>query len=214
VNTLTDFRWPQLILVNGPSSAGKTTLCRALQDAIPHPYLVTGFDDFVFMVPPRYYRGANTSSQDQRDAFTAQGVEMLSTARPGESPCVVAHFGPVFRRVVDSMAPAVRALVDAGNAVIFDHVLHDAAMFDSYHRATTGLDVFEVGVSCPLATLEARESQRGDRVLGRARGLYEVVHTFVDYDVMVDTGAMPTAECVEVVLKALFRAEAEISGSE
>jgi len=206
------FLWPHLILLNGPSSAGKTTLCKALQDAIPHPYLVTGFDDFVFMAPPRYYRGADTDRQDQRDAFIAQGVEMLSTARPGEPPSVVAQFGPVFRRLVDSMAPAVRALVDAGNAVIFDHVLHDAAMFDSYHRATAGLAVFEVGVSCPLATLEARERQRGDRVLGRARGLYEVVHTFVDYDVVVNTGAMSTAECVEVIFNALSCRR--ISGSE
>ena len=202
-------RWPQLILVNGPSSAGKTTLCRALQDTILHPYLVIGFDDFVFMAPPRYYLGADTGRQDQRDAFTAQGVEMVPTAKPGEPPCVVAQFGPVFRRLVDSMAPAVRSLVDAGNAVIFDHVLHDAAMFDSYHRATAGLVVLEVGVSCPLATLEARERERGDRVLGRARGLYEVVHAFVDYDVMVDTGVMSTAECVERILNVLSCAEAE-----
>ena len=39
-------RWPDLILVNGPSSAGKTTLCRSLQERILHPYLVVGFDDF------------------------------------------------------------------------------------------------------------------------------------------------------------------------
>jgi chloramphenicol 3-O-phosphotransferase len=63
--------WPQLILVNGPSSAGKTTLCRALQDKIPHPYLVTGFDDFIFMAAPRYYRGADTARQSDRNLFTA-----------------------------------------------------------------------------------------------------------------------------------------------
>ena len=54
-------RWPDIILVNGPSSAGKTTLCRALQAAIPEPYLVAAFDDFIFMSAPRYYRGADTS---------------------------------------------------------------------------------------------------------------------------------------------------------
>ena len=32
--------WPPLILVNGSSSAGKTTLCRALQKEIALPYLV------------------------------------------------------------------------------------------------------------------------------------------------------------------------------
>src|SRR5882672_9193087 len=112
-------RWPQLILVNGPSSAGKSTLCRALQQKILDPYLVVGFDDFIFMTAPRYYRGADTGRQTERDAFTALGVEMAITSAPGAPPCAVAKFGPVFRRILDAMAPAVRALVDGGNKVMF-----------------------------------------------------------------------------------------------
>lgn len=185
---------PQLILVNGPSSAGKTTLCRALQAALAEPYLVTGFDEFIFMSAERYYRGADTGRQSERDAFTALGVEMVATSPPGAPPSVTARFGPVFRRLVDSMAPAVRALVDGGNAVIFDHVLHDRAMYESYRAATAGLDVFTVGVTCPLDILEARE---------RARGLAGVVHGFMDYDTTIDTGAGDAATCVSTLLAAL-----------
>ena len=196
-------RRPDVILVNGPSSAGKTTLCRALQAAIEDPYLVVAFDDFIFMTPPRYYRGADTSRQDERDAFTALGVEMVKTSPPGAPPSVTARFGPVFRRILDAMAPAVRALVDGGNAVIFDHVLHDRAMHESCRKAFDGLDVFTVGVTCPIDILEARERERGDRVLGRARGLAGVVHGFLTYDVTVDTGSMTPAVCVSAILAAL-----------
>ncbi|MBX9946936.1 MAG: chloramphenicol phosphotransferase CPT family protein [Reyranella sp.] len=196
-------RWPDLILVNGPSSAGKTTLCRALQAAIERPYLVTGFDDFVFMAAPRYYRGADTGRQGETDTFTAQGVEMVTTSPPGAPPAVTARFGPVFRRLVDSMAPAVRALVDGGNPVIFDHVLHDGAMYESFRAATAGLSVFAVGVTCPLDVLEARERARGDRVLGRARGLAALVHGFCRYDVTVDTGSTSPEACVAAILAAL-----------
>jgi chloramphenicol 3-O phosphotransferase len=196
-------RWPDIILVNGPSSAGKTTLCRALQAAIADPYLVTGFDDFVFMAAPRYFRGADTGQQDERDALTALGVEMVTTSPPGAPPSVTARFGPVFRRLLDSMAPAVRTLVDGGNAVIFDHVLHDRAMHESCRKAFDGLDVFSVGVTCPVEILEMRERERGDRVLGRARGLAGVVHGFMSYDVMVDTGALTPAACVSAILAAV-----------
>jgi len=196
-------RRPDVILVNGPSSAGKTTLCRALQAAIEEPYLVTGFDDFIFMAAPRYYRGADTSRQDERDAFTTLGVEMVTTSPPDAPPSVTARFGPVFRRILDAMAPAVRALVDGGNPVIFDHVLHDRAMHESCRNAFAGLDVFAVGVTCPVDILEARERERGDRVLGRARGLASVVHGFLTYDIMVDTAAMTTAACVSAILAAL-----------
>jgi chloramphenicol 3-O phosphotransferase len=194
---------PQLILVNGPSSAGKTTLCRALQQKILDPYLLVGFDDFIFMTASRYYRGADSDHQGEKDAFTALGVEMIVTSKPGDPVSVTAKFGPVFRRLLDSMAPAVRALIDGGNAVIFDHVLHDRAMFESYRRATAGLDVFTVGVTCPLDVLEVRERERGDRVLGRARGLTEVVHGFCSYDMTVDTAAQPPRACVAAILEAL-----------
>jgi chloramphenicol 3-O phosphotransferase len=191
--------------VNGPSSAGKTTLCRALQSEILEPYLVVGFDDFIFMSNPRYYRGADTSRQSETDAFTALGAEMVTTSPPGAPPSVTARFGPVFRRLLESMAPAVRALVDGGNKVIFDHVLHDEAMHRSCLKAFAGLDVFRVGVTCPVEVLEARERARGDRVLGRARGLADVVHGFCRYDVMVDTGAMAPQACVAAILAALSR---------
>ena len=195
--------WPLLILVNGPSSAGTTTLCRALQKAIPDPYLVVGFDDFVFMSAPRYYRGADTGRQSERNAFTSLGVEMITASKPGAPVSVTAKFGPVFRRLLDSMAPAVRALVDGGNAVIFDHVLHDRTMYESCRRAAIGLDVSTVGVTCPIELLEARERARGDRVLGRARGLAGIVHGFCAYDVTVDTAALSPEACVTAILTAL-----------
>lgn len=178
-------------------------MCRALQAKILEPYLVVGFDNFIFMSAPRYYRGTDTGRQDERDRFTALGVEMVTTSAPGAPVAVAASFGPVFRRLIDSMAPAVRALVDGGNPVIFDHVLHDPAMYDSYCRATAGLDVFTVGVTCPLDVLEAREQARGDRVLERARGLANVVHTFCRYDIIVDTDAASTDACVAAILAAL-----------
>lgn len=192
---------PDVIVVNGPSSAGKTTLCRGIQDAMSHPYLCVGFDDFVFMSAPRYYAGADTPAQGLADDFTRQGVQMVITSR--EPLAVAARFGPVFRRVVDGMAPAVRALVDAGNSVIFDHVLHDEAMARSLRSSLAGLEVAMVGVTCDLAILEAREQARGDRVLGRARGLADVVHSFCDYDVIVDTGRQSPDDCVAEVMTAL-----------
>jgi len=196
-------RWPDVFLVNGPSSAGKSTLCRALQAAIERPYLVAGFDDFIFMSAPRYYRGADTAHQSAFDKWTALGAQLVTTSKPGEAVSVTAEFGPVFRKLIESMAPAVRALVDGGNSVIFDHVLHDQAMHQSCLTAFAGLDVLRVGVTCPIEVLEAREKARGDRVLGRARGLIEVVHKFMPYDLTVDTGSLSQQECVAAILKAV-----------
>ena len=138
--------WPDVILVNGASSAGKSTLSRALQVRLAHPYLRLGFDDFVFMAPKRYYTDSDSALQATQDKYTRQGVTMVDTHAPGQPKSVHAVFGPVFRRLIDSMAPVVATLVAGGNAVIFDHVLHDQDMYQSCQRAFAGLRVFKVGV--------------------------------------------------------------------
>jgi 2-polyprenyl-3-methyl-5-hydroxy-6-metoxy-1,4-benzoquinol methylase len=43
----------QIIYFNGPSSAGKTTLARALQNALHNPFLVLGIDQVIFMMPEK-----------------------------------------------------------------------------------------------------------------------------------------------------------------
>jgi chloramphenicol 3-O phosphotransferase len=196
-------KWPDVILVNGPSSAGKTTLCRGLQQSIAHTYLCVGVDDFVFFAPSRYYRGADTAEQKQQDSFTSAGVRMVVRSTTGEPRSVEAVFGPVFRNLIEGMAPSVRALIDAGNSVIFDHVLHDRDMYESVQRAFAGLHVFTAGVVCPVEILEAREASRGDRVRGRARGPVQVVHSFCEYDILVNTGEHSPQECVDQVLGVL-----------
>jgi chloramphenicol 3-O phosphotransferase len=76
-------------------------------------------------------------------------------------------------------------------------------MYESVQRAFAGLHVFTAGVVCPVEILEAREASRGDRVRGRARGLVQVVHSFCEYDILVNTGEHSPQECVDQILGVL-----------
>ncbi len=58
-------------------------------------------------------------------------------------------------------------------------VLHDQAMADDCKRCFAGLYVLTIGIFCPLEILEKREQERGDQVIGRARGLFDIVHNFM-----------------------------------
>ena len=42
----------RVIILNGGSSAGKTTLARALQSALPGPWLLLGIDLFIWTLRP------------------------------------------------------------------------------------------------------------------------------------------------------------------
>ena len=53
-------------------------------------------------------------------------------------------------------------------------------------RLLAGLDVFFVGVHCPLPELERRERARGNRRSGEAAADYRSVHRFAAYDLEID----------------------------
>jgi chloramphenicol 3-O phosphotransferase len=53
IGTTTIMNKGTLIILNGGSSAGKTTLGKALQDTMGECYLLLGIDAFWFTLPPR-----------------------------------------------------------------------------------------------------------------------------------------------------------------
>ena len=59
--------------------------------------------------------------------------------------------------------------------------------------------LFFVGVLAPLHVLEARERQRGDRMIGLARWQYARVHEGMKYDLEVDTSSANPTECAELI---------------
>jgi chloramphenicol 3-O phosphotransferase len=71
-----------------------------------------------------------------------------------------------------------------------------AGMQDALFAANT----LWVGVHCPLAIAEQRERERGDRIVGTARGQHALVHTFRKYDVDVDTSVAAPHECAKAIL--------------
>lgn len=195
--------WPDIILVNGASSSGKSTICLAMQDAFEHPCIRFEFDTLAFLSPRRYWDKADSPLQDLENEHTRQGVRMIQQQGSDEPIRTAAVWGPVFRRVIDAMPAVVAAMVEAGNSVILDYVYQYQKMYDDCQRLFREYDVLEVGVYCPVDILEQRERARGDRALGLARGQADVVHSYGDYDVCVDTSRLSVIESVNAVKAAI-----------
>ena len=180
-------KWPDVIFLNGTSSSGKTTLAKALQAKLNHPYLHFGFDDLIMMMPERYWKDAAAPREKGNNPWLKEGVEIIETQRDGDPKCTVFKIGPVLQPVICAMSLVVATIAKSGTAVIFDHVIHDQSMYEDCERDFSELSVVKIGVTCPIEVLEKREIERGDRILGLARGLHGVVHRFCDYDVTIDT---------------------------
>ncbi len=89
-----------------------------------------------------------------------------------------AHRAAVF----DGLHRMVAAAADAGNDLIFEHILEGDGWLDELQRLFAGHDVFFVGLFCDPSVLAQREEQRGDRPLGSAVRDAAQVHEGLRYD--------------------------------
>jgi len=149
----------RIILLNGASSSGKSSLARALQARLDRPYWHISIDHL-------------------RDA----GVLPLGRVRSGEFTWAEMR-GPFFAGFERSLA----VYAEAGNNLVVEHIIEDEAWMQRMVRLLHGFDVFFVGVRCDLGELEQRERQRGNRPLGDARRDFFTVHRHAVYDIEVDT---------------------------
>ena len=160
-----------IILLNGTSSSGKTTIAKALQQIMDSPYLHVPIDSFEDMMPDRERLG---------------GVE----AFPWQS---------VFNRMLSGFHHSVAALAAAGNNLIVDHLLIQGREPANWLTECVDLlapfTVYFIGVHCPLEELRRREQARGDRGEGLAEWQLGCVHRHGVYDLEVDTSVLSAEQC-------------------
>ena len=149
----------KIILINGASSSGKSTLARQLQQTLPIPFWHFSFD---------HLRDSNALPM----ARVRSGEFDWSAMRPA---------------VFDGFHGCLPVLAEAGNNLIVDHIIENEIWMWDLVKLLVGLDVFFVGVHCPLPELERRERERGNRRVGEARTDYQIVHGFAEYDLEIDS---------------------------
>jgi chloramphenicol 3-O phosphotransferase len=168
-----------IILLNGVGSAGKSSLAKALQEILPAPFLHIQMDTFFEMMPKKLQNHS-------------QGFLFEETTIGGKASIKISE-GPFGAQVMIGMRSAIKAMADTGNNLIIDDVILDDG-FSEYQRLLAPFELLTVGVHASLETLEARERERGDRLIGLARWQYDLVHHGKTYDLDVNTETASPAE--------------------
>ena len=166
-----------IVVLNGGSSSGKTTIGRCLQELLPVPWLMLGVDDLIAAMPAR--------SDDSVIMFAPDGTISV---------------GPAFRQLEAGWYDGIAAIARAGVGVIVDEVfLGGGTSQDRLRRALGGLHVLWVGVRCDPHVAAAREAGRPARVTGMATAQAGVVHQGVLYDLEVNTTSSSALECAQQI---------------
>ena len=144
----------KIILINGASSSGKSTLARALWARLEEPFLYYSFDHF-------------------------RAAEVLPMERIRKEQIDWPAMRPAF---FEGFHRSLAALASAGNNLLVEHIVETEAWMDRLLDLLAPFNVFFIGVHCPLPELERREAERGDRRIGEARTDFAVVHDHKQYD--------------------------------
>jgi chloramphenicol 3-O phosphotransferase len=171
-----------IILLNGVGSVGKSSIAKALQGIAREPFLHVEMDAFLNMMPARYW--------DHPDGL------IFETVQQDGKPSVIIRSGVVTERSLSGMRHAVAAMARQGNNLIVDDVLLTNEMAE-YQALLADFTLHMVGVLAPLDVLEARERERGDRLIGLARWQYDRVHKSKRYDLELDASNATPLECAE-----------------
>lgn len=163
----------KVILLNGASSSGKTTLALALQDLLPEPFLHFSFDH-----------------------LREGGILPMDRIKSGEF-----DWSGMRLAVFNAYHRCLAAMADAGCNVLADHIIETEAWRSELAALLVGTDLFVVEVFCPLEVLEARERDRGDRRIGEARRDFETCYDICDADLRVDSSA-PAVVNAKLILEA------------
>ncbi|MCZ6889853.1 MAG: AAA family ATPase, partial [Gammaproteobacteria bacterium] len=187
----------KIILLNGSSSSGKTTIANMLQQLLDEPYQHIALDQFRDGMPGRF-RGLNSPE----GSAGAEGLNVVPISMEGGRVTSI-QFGTWGRQMLRGMRRAIAAFAREGNNVIIDDLMFEQSFLLDYLDALDGLCVTFVGVRCSLDEVNRREAKRIGRFPGTAISHFHTIHRRCIYDIEIDTTTTTPRECAERILEAL-----------
>ena len=180
-----------IIILNGTSSSGKTTIGRVMQERYKGVLLLYGMDTMVQTAFPA--KCDYPPYDEQAIRVTWSEHEGQKIARLQVSP----YMYPVYRAAVQFY----RILSEQGYHLIVDEVLFDKNRITPYFEILSHEKVYFFGIKPGKEIVITREKERGDRLVGLAAGLYdEVYHPLFTYDLTLDTGDLTPEESADRIL--------------
>ena len=186
----------KIIFLNGVTSAGKTTISKAIQELADVQFYHVSNDMFGGLLgemlhPEKYVSEAGSESK-AGDKYMAEQIVLLY------------HF--------------TKTLIEQGTNVVVDGMLIESVGFTEYYGKSNydimrhvlkDCDVFLVEIFCPLEECRRRNIARGDRGENQSQIQHDIMNKNIEYDFFVDTSIDDADECAKKILGKLYQVKKE-----
>lgn len=184
----------KIIVLNGTSSAGKSTIAKAVQTMMDEPYLCTGVDHFQLAYPSGLVSIGNTLA----------GELVGWQVRYSEGGLQEIRMGSVGLQMLEAMYRALTGISNAGVNVVIDDVIWNQQILETAVSILHTYPIYFFALDLSLAAAEQREKERGNRGPGNARYFYSLVYNLNDvYDARFDVENNDPETCAELIKTAV-----------
>lgn len=166
----------KIIILNGTSSAGKSSIAKELCKIMDGDYKIVSGDDI-------------------NDAFKQMFIQQFPFILEADPKKLELGSKALEPGVMSLINSTVQCLSIMGNNLIIDLVFAEEEWLQLCIDALSNYSVIFVGVHCSIDELQRREIARGNRNIGSAKSLYTKAHTNKIYDFEVDTTNQTSEEC-------------------
>lgn len=189
-----------VIILNGPSVAGKSSIQKAFQDHMleKESWIKVGIDN-LFDKPFPDVELERIHLWQSPNKF--RWIE--NTIDKDGNPVMKLLVGPDGDKIAYGMNSAIAAYAQAGSNVIVDYIAYKQEWADDLEKKLSGINHYWVKVDISLTTLEAREKARATSPVGHSRSHYDTVHNGITYDFVVNSEKNTAAQIAEEIEKFL-----------
>jgi chloramphenicol 3-O phosphotransferase len=186
----------KIILLNGCSSAGKSSISEKIMELSEEPWLNFSLSTFWNALSPKYKGFGEKSNEgfqfiprQNEQGFPINEIKEIKINSYGE-------------KIFNSMPKVFKQLVDDGHDLIIEEVILEKKYLENYKKYLKGHQVYFVSVSCELPVLEKREKLRGDRVIGSNYAQYfKIKDLNWKYDLKIDSSHVSALSSAKKILK-------------
>lgn len=206
-----------VIVLNGPSGSGKSSIQREFQTLMIQPSHKAS--------DSALHEASTDKSADRHSLWIKLGIDNLfdkpmpditlenltfwqspnsirwvtTTKDTNDKPIVTLFPGQEGEKVAYGMNSAIAGYAQAGCNCIVDYIAYKKAWIDDLHTKLRGVNTYWVKIELPLDVLEERERVRATSPVGHARSHYDTVYADVVYDLVLDTSKLTAQECAQKI---------------